>query len=562
VSQINAPRHATAEDAHRQILALAAELAQRYQVSAIYPFIESCRSALERVDLSIGVLGRFKAGKSSFLNHLIGRSVLPVGVIPVTAVVTDLSGSEVDSAEVRFRDGTHLRIPVDEIALYVGETENPDNTKGVVGVSVGVPEVSRFKGIRLFDTPGLESAFAHNTETSLGWAPNVDVALVAIAVDPPLSQQDVALIRKLLDYTPRVAILLTKYDLLSQPEQKQVLEFVKAQLARNIEEAIEVYPYSTRVGYDHLRDAFVNEFIDRFRAQIVEERATIANRKIATLVRECSDYMRLTLKSTEMIESEKSQLHHRAARESGALADTKLELSLIARHGTAGCRKVIETALSTEETAIREDVRRALDEVAPSFPKDLAKMLDAFEQWLKAALLARLEILSQTKRTDLLQPLINVQRQYLRLLQNFRDRLSDQVMNLYGVPLRTTEPEIAVKPPKSPDVKIGRVFDHNWELLSPLLPMSLLRNPVLRRFRRRVGDEVFKNLSRLTSQWEEIVNGAINQLQREAEHRIEDLVSTVGRLTSMPASEASSIRNDLSRLDAVARDIGAARDRL
>jgi hypothetical protein len=69
---------------------------------------------------------------------------------------------------------------------------------------------------------------------------------------------------------------------------------------------------------------------------------------------------------------------------------------------------------------------------------------------------------------------------------------------------------------------------------------------------------VYKNLSRLTSQWEEIVNGAIAQLQREAERRIEDLVSTVDRLTSMPTSEASVIRDDLGRLDAIAREIGIA----
>jgi hypothetical protein len=31
-----------------KVLALVAELAQRYQISAIHPFIESCRSALER----------------------------------------------------------------------------------------------------------------------------------------------------------------------------------------------------------------------------------------------------------------------------------------------------------------------------------------------------------------------------------------------------------------------------------------------------------------------------------------------------------------------------------
>jgi GTP-binding protein EngB required for normal cell division len=561
VSATDAPEDEIGASSQHKVLALVAELARRYQVNAIHPFMESCRSALQRADLSIGVLGRFKAGKSSFLNHLIGRELLPVGVIPVTAIVTDLSAGETDWAEVRFRDGTRARIPVGELTQYVSEMENPDNAKGVVAVSARIPELSPFRNIRLFDTPGLESAFAHNTEASLGWAPNVDIALVAIAVDPPLSRQDITLIRRLLDYTPRVAVLVTKFDLLSQPEQMQVLEFVKTQLARNIGEAIEVYPYSARPGYEHLRAAFVRDFIDSLRAQIVEQHAAIADRKIATLVRECGDYMRLTLKSTGMIESEKSQLHNRAVDERSSLADTKLELSLIARHAAAGCRRVIETALSKEEVTVRNEVQRALAEAAPFFPKGFAKLIEAFEQWLKTVLLARLEIASQANRSEFLRPLLDVQRQYSRLLQNFRDRLSEQVMNLYGVPLRTTEPEIAVKPPKAPDVKIGRVFDRNWELLPPP-PMSLFRGVVQRRFYRKVDYEVFKNLSRLTSQWEEIVNRAITQLQRDAEHRIEDLVSTVDRLTSMPASGATRIRDDLARLDAAAREIGAGRENL
>lgn len=74
-----------------------------------------------------------------------------------------------------------------------------------------------------------------------------------------------------------------------------------------------------------------------------------------------------------------------------------------------------------------------------------------------------------------------------------------------------------------PDVKIGKAFDHNWELLSPVTPMSLLRGAVFRRFRNRIADEAFKNLSRLTSQWEAIVNSAILELRREAEKRMQDL---------------------------------------
>ena len=61
--------------------------------------------ASEIVSRSLAMLGRFKAGKSSFLNHFIGRDFLPVGVIPITSVVTEMAWALEESAEVRFLDG-------------------------------------------------------------------------------------------------------------------------------------------------------------------------------------------------------------------------------------------------------------------------------------------------------------------------------------------------------------------------------------------------------------------------------------------------------------------------
>lgn len=558
MSQTDVPTGGTLESLQHRCFALVLDLAERYRITALAPLIDSCRSALGRTDLSVGVLGRFKAGKSSFLNHLAGRQLLPVGVIPVTAVVTDLSGGEVESAAVRFQNAVQTPVKLGEVRQYVSEAENPDNRKGVASVSIRVPELRRFGGIRLFDTPGLESAFTHNTEASQQWAPNVDVALVAIAVDPPLSQQDISLIRKLLDYTPRVAVLLTKFDLLDSSEQAQVLDFVKTQLARNVTEPIDVFPYSTRPGYEHLVHAFEEDFIHRLRVQIGDQRRSVVTRKIRTLARECGEYMRLTLKSAAMLDSEKAQLRERALGEKNSLADTTLELRLIAKHATAQCRSVIEKALAPSERPVREEVLAELDRAAETFPNRLDLMVELFQDWLDGALSSRLIAISEKNRAAFVQPLSDVQRQYVRVLQNFRDRLSERILEIYGVPLRTTEPEIATEPPKAPDVNIGRVFDHSWELLSPVLPMRLFRRAVLRRFRRKIVDETFKNFSRLTSQWEEIVNRAILQLQREAEHRIEDLVRTVDRLTSAASAEAPAIKEDLDRLEQIAVRIQSA----
>ena len=89
--------------------------------------------------LNIAVLGRFKAGKSSFLNHLIGRPLLPVGVIPVTSVVTEIQWGPEERAEILFADGRRDQAPLDRIGDFISESHNPQNSKQVARVRVSYP---------------------------------------------------------------------------------------------------------------------------------------------------------------------------------------------------------------------------------------------------------------------------------------------------------------------------------------------------------------------------------------------------------------------------------------
>ena len=40
--------------------------------------------------LHLAVLGQMKRGKSSFINALLGAEILPTGVLPVTAIITEI----------------------------------------------------------------------------------------------------------------------------------------------------------------------------------------------------------------------------------------------------------------------------------------------------------------------------------------------------------------------------------------------------------------------------------------------------------------------------------------
>src|ERR1035441_1754341 len=120
-----------APEAVQDVLGAVGDLCRRHEISALEDFLESCRAFAQEKTLNIAVLGRFKAGKSSFLNHLLGRPLLPIGVIPVTSVVTEIEWGAHERAEILFADGRREQAPVDRIGDFISESRNSENFKQV-----------------------------------------------------------------------------------------------------------------------------------------------------------------------------------------------------------------------------------------------------------------------------------------------------------------------------------------------------------------------------------------------------------------------------------------------
>ena len=55
--------------------------------------------------LNLAVLGQMKRGKSSFINALLGADILPTGVLPATAVITQIKYGPVTSAVILYTTG-------------------------------------------------------------------------------------------------------------------------------------------------------------------------------------------------------------------------------------------------------------------------------------------------------------------------------------------------------------------------------------------------------------------------------------------------------------------------
>src|SRR6266496_952593 len=124
------------EDVTEQAIALTAELADTYNLATLRPLIKSVQELNQKEELSVAVVGRFKAGKSSFLNHFLGRDLLPVGVTPVTAVVTEIGYGERERAIAHFLDGRVEEIAITDIPRFVSESENPETKRGMSVIAI------------------------------------------------------------------------------------------------------------------------------------------------------------------------------------------------------------------------------------------------------------------------------------------------------------------------------------------------------------------------------------------------------------------------------------------
>jgi GTP-binding protein EngB required for normal cell division len=537
-------------------LDLVDELAGKYQMTSILPLLRTCRTLSTEQTLRIAIFGRFKAGKSTFLNNLIGRDLVPTGVTPVTSVITEVGYGANERAVVRYLDGREEQIAVEQIRSFIAESENPENAKQVAMVMVDLPSLIQYRGIRFVDTPGLDSVFAHNTDASLNWLPNVGLALVTIGVDPPLSQQDIALIKRLYDFTPRVTVLLTKLDVLTAAEQDEVRSFVFYQLRRNFDPPPPVFPYSARPEYEYTQEAIDDMIVTDVLGRFSEQRSAVLRHKTLALLRECRDYLALALKSAEALDTDRDALRQMVLGERASLGEFKTQLRLVTRHASGGTRDMVAKRFDPNQDRIEKELAASLETEYSTWTRSLSSVIECFERWLSQELNRTIGALSAADRREFSEYVEKIRKQLARSLQDFRARLSERTTAAFGVPLRSTEIEIETEPPRSPDIKIGRVFDRSWELLSWLIPMWMVKGVVRRHLLfRRLPYEVFKNLSRVTSQWEESINTALFGVEKQAAMRLDDLMATIENLLPRAQSDAPELAADLARVEGAERSL-------
>ena len=148
------------------------------------------------------VVGEFNAGKSSFINALLGDAVLPEGVTPTTdRIYVLLHGDKRGEMEA---------------------TADPFVSRIRVPLSV-------LEGVALVDTPGTNAIIRQHQALTEGFLPRADLVLFLTSADRPFTESERQFLELVKRWGRAVIMVVNKADLLETPDaREQVRAFVES----------------------------------------------------------------------------------------------------------------------------------------------------------------------------------------------------------------------------------------------------------------------------------------------------------------------------------------------
>ena len=520
--------------------------------------------------IDIVVLGQFKSGKSSLINSIIKENLLPVGVIPVTSIITRLQYAEEKKAIVKFLDKTVKEINIDEVENFITESKNPENVKNIEVVDLFLPQLYNFKNLRIVDTPGIGSFFKNNSETTLQWLPEIGLALVTLSVERPLSEEDVILLKNVARYAANTKIILTKTDLISNPQLNEIECYVKDSLLhaglfiskqddklhnqlKNEQKVIEILPCSIIKNAEENCNSLIEKVFVPIKEKFSENFQKIFNYKINSLIQSCLSYLKVGLESNRKTKREREALKKQIIDGQLKFQLIKNNLDIITSSFKNKNREKVADIVMSYSQDIRTKLENDFENEFHLWQGNLYKISRKFELWLQNNFKEILLIVSEKAILQLNNYLTDIQNHFDLFSQSFTERLTKNVEKILGIRLNTVVLNTEVEKIKQPDISVSYSFDISIDLLWFFFPMFLFRRFFKKFFFKKILYEVNKNLSRLTSDIAENIREVIENNRKLVGQYIYNEILSIENIIENEKYELNNFNNAIEEIERISK---------
>ena len=199
------------------------------------------------------VAGEVKSGKSSFINAIMGKKLLPVEDEVATGQAIMIRNRTQKEFRLVFTDNSTKKILEDELFAYASQKAVNENGgiitlggKELSHIEVDYPAKFLPPNLTLVDTPGAGTLISYHIEITQRFIPEADAVIFVMDAYKPILQNDLNFIEEILQYTPHIFFIQTKIDIIDEWEvvRERNQELLKKHLGDHFKQSPKVWPVS------------------------------------------------------------------------------------------------------------------------------------------------------------------------------------------------------------------------------------------------------------------------------------------------------------------------------
>ncbi|MEA1918923.1 MAG: dynamin family protein [Campylobacterota bacterium] len=194
--------------------------------------------------MEIAIVGQFSSGKSTFLNALLSKDVLPTGIIPVTSKVNFINYAQEYKLKVSYHNGANEYHSLETIAQFTDQRHAIEEIKYL---TLYAP-MDILKEISFVDTPGLNSLSLNDTQVTKKILRDVDGIIWLTLIDNAGKESEAEVLKEYLgNFKDKSLCVLNQKDKFTPEQVETTLSYIKENFSSFFSELI---PISAKQALD------------------------------------------------------------------------------------------------------------------------------------------------------------------------------------------------------------------------------------------------------------------------------------------------------------------------
>lgn len=390
---------------------------------------------------AIGILGEFKRGKSTVINALLGREIMPSDILPTSATMNRVTYGLEPQAQVLMRSGDVETIEVDDLVEYVTKLDEDKAAQAELVEEAIVFYPCKFcqNGVDIVDTPGLndEGRMDKIVEEII---PKLDAVIMVITPDSPFSMSEAEFVRTKLMTSDigRLIFLVNKFDLVHKRDQERVLKEIRNRIEKSILEKmkeihgedshiykdvqskladIRIFPVSARNALDGrldndeelIENSGMLAFEETLGKMLTEERGALElGMPIAQVFRSCDKVLEMIdtcLSALDGNEEQFQEARRKALEESAALKESQIKKSQELNKKANSVKSEFRTKAASCYDAIEKKAYQIIDDLSLDNPKQV--LTEEAKQTIIDEVAQKIAVMTSTEMKNFSEKIIN-----------------------------------------------------------------------------------------------------------------------------------------------------------